>query len=362
MKPKLLVLIAMFCAINSMAQNVNNIQMPELQNKQKREIIKVPDILGYQTLKCDFHIHTVFSDGIVWPTVRVDEAYNEGLDVIAITDHIENNPSKPHVGGDDNSAYEIALPHARQKNIILIHAGEITRSMVPGHFNALFVSNTNELDTPDFMDAFKAAHEQGAYVIWNHPGWKAQQPDTCIWWDLHTELYNKGMFHAIEVFNEKEWYPIALDWCMDKDLAPVSTSDIHGITSEFYNLDNYHRPLTLVLAKERTEEAVREALYANRTIAWFGNNLAGKPEYLYAFFKASVTTRYFDETKHGKSYIVKNTSDVPFELFSDELNITIPASGETMITVSGKLKDEFKVKNLRTKSAEYLIVSLNFNK
>ncbi|MGD8499689.1 MAG: hypothetical protein PVJ86_03535, partial [Phycisphaerales bacterium] len=54
-----------------------------------RHEINFPDILNYKTLKCDLHMHTVFSDGSVWPTVRVDEAWREGLDAISITDHIE---------------------------------------------------------------------------------------------------------------------------------------------------------------------------------------------------------------------------------------------------------------------------------
>ena len=41
---------------------------------QVRHEIHFPDLPGYQTLKCDFHTHTVFSDGAVWPTVCVDEA------------------------------------------------------------------------------------------------------------------------------------------------------------------------------------------------------------------------------------------------------------------------------------------------
>jgi len=49
---------------------------------------KLPDISGYQTVLCDFHIHTMFSDGSVWPTVRVQEAWMEGLDAISITDHL----------------------------------------------------------------------------------------------------------------------------------------------------------------------------------------------------------------------------------------------------------------------------------
>ena len=61
---------------------------------QVRRELHIPDIMGYKTLKCDFHMHTVFSDGAVWPTVRVDEAWQEGLDALAITDHIEYQPHK----------------------------------------------------------------------------------------------------------------------------------------------------------------------------------------------------------------------------------------------------------------------------
>ena len=61
---------------------------------QYRTEINIPGFDGYQTLKCDFHIHTVFSDGSVWPSVRVQEAWQEGLDAIAITDHLEYRPHK----------------------------------------------------------------------------------------------------------------------------------------------------------------------------------------------------------------------------------------------------------------------------
>ncbi len=38
---------------------------------QVRDPLPVPDIPGYKTLKADFHMHTVFSDGQVWPTMRL---------------------------------------------------------------------------------------------------------------------------------------------------------------------------------------------------------------------------------------------------------------------------------------------------
>jgi len=75
---------------------------------QARHEIQIPDILGYYTLKCDLHMHTVFSDGSVWPTVRVKEAWIEGLDAIAITDHREYQPHKELLSTDLNQTYNQA--------------------------------------------------------------------------------------------------------------------------------------------------------------------------------------------------------------------------------------------------------------
>ena len=76
---------------------------------QSRREIHFPDILGYKTLKCDLHMHTVFSDGLVWPTARVDEAWREGLDAISITDHIEYQPHKKDIPTNHNRSYLFPL-------------------------------------------------------------------------------------------------------------------------------------------------------------------------------------------------------------------------------------------------------------
>lgn len=123
--------------------------------------INIPDVLGYKTLKCDFHMHTVFSDGQVWPTVRVDEAWRHGLDAISITDHIEYQPHKQDIPTNHSRPYEIALRRAQEKNILLIKGTEITRDTPPGHFNAIFLEDISLLDTEEFLDAVKAANNQG---------------------------------------------------------------------------------------------------------------------------------------------------------------------------------------------------------
>ena len=61
------------------------------ETRTNSPIFEIPDIPGYYTMKCDFHMHTVFSDGKVWPDIRVNEAIAEGLDAISITDHVEHH-------------------------------------------------------------------------------------------------------------------------------------------------------------------------------------------------------------------------------------------------------------------------------
>ena len=98
---------------------------------QVRDALVVPDVPGYKTLKCDFHMHTVFSDGEVWPTVRVNEAWREGLDAIAITDHIEYQPHKADVNTNYGRSHEIARAAAEPLGILVIRAAEITRGEPP---------------------------------------------------------------------------------------------------------------------------------------------------------------------------------------------------------------------------------------
>jgi 3',5'-nucleoside bisphosphate phosphatase len=344
------------------AQNVNNVPLPHMHLKHPRKEIAIPDILGYQTLKCDFHMHTIFSDGVVWPEVRVQEAWEEGLDAIAITDHIENQPSKPHVGGDHNTPYDVSIKKANEMGVILIKGGEITRSMPPGHLNAIFLSDVNALDTETPFEAIEAAIKQNAFIMWNHPGWKAQQPDTCRWWPEHEALYQKGWIHGIEVFNEKEWYPIVLDWCKEKDLAVIGNSDIHDVNAHYYDVVNGHRPMTLVFSEERSEESIKEAMFAKRTLAYFDNKLAGKEPFLKAVFEASLTVElvFTNQEKDYSTYNITNSSDITYLLeMEDDRSMALPARGTSQLRLPRDIKTQkVKVTNLLHGSDQCLVTSV----
>ncbi len=352
-----------------------------LSQAQARREIDIPNILTYQTLKCDFHMHTIFSDGGVWPTIRVEEAWLEGLDAITITDHIEGHPNKKDIQfKSHNRSYEIAKARADEIGIILIRGAEITRSMPPGHFNALFLKDVDPLNTPDWRDAFKAAVDQEAFLIWNHPGWR--QPDEIpIWYNEHTELLEKGWLKGIEVVNWHSYYPLAQQWAMEKNLTMFGNSDIHppiGFGFDFGKGE--HRPVTLVFAAQKNEAGIKEALLNQRTAVYYQDLLIGDEKFLRPIFELSVSDMTSELTIKGKSkamFTIKNNSDLTFELrkvsavehveIPDE--ITIHAQRTVFAELRGKSKTfsgkekltvPYEVKNLLISPDKGLPVELVF--
>lgn len=282
---------------------------------QRRNEIQVPDLEGYVTLKCDFHMHTVFSDGLVWPTVRVDEAYREGLDAIALTEHIEYRPHKKDIVADHNRSFELCGKKADELGILLIRGSEITRPMAPGHFNAIFLSDSNPLEQPEYRDAFKEAKKQGAFIFWNHPGWARQQPDSTLWWQEHTELYDNGCMQGIEVANGPLYMPEAIQWCLDKNLTMIGTSDIHQPIQTDYDFSKgEHRTMTFVFAKNRSLEGIREALDSHRTAAYYRELLIGREELLRPFFEKCVEVKEVKRTEKKVILSVTNTTDLVLHL------------------------------------------------
>ena len=279
---------------------------------QVRGNITIPDLKGYVTLKCDFHIHTVFSDGTVWPTVRIDEAYREGLDAISLTEHIEY---RPYVNGEmaksHNRSYEIAKPAADARGMMLIRGSEITRAMPPGHSNALFLTNSDELDKPDYMDAFRAAKAQNAFFFWNHPCWDAQQPDTTLWFGEHTQLVHQGMLHGIEVVNGGNYCPEAHRWCLEKNLTMIGTSDVHQPMQNF--APGKHRSMTLVFARSRTPEAIQEALKERRTAVYYDEQIIGEEKYLKELFENALEWK-IEKTNNSVRITFTNKTDLHFHL------------------------------------------------
>ncbi len=364
--------------------------------------IYFPDIDGYKTLLSDFHQHTVFSDGSVWPTIRVEEAIKDGLDAISLTEHLEYQPyAKDIPNPDRNRAYNIAKSFAENKNksldrkLIVINGQEITRSMPPGHINAIFLNDANKLLHPkDSLKGILAANKQNGFVFWNHPAWPAQRSDGIAKLDeFHKYLIDKKLLHGIEVVNELSYSEEALKIALENDLTIMGTSDIHGLVDWLFKVpdDNEssngvlpgHRPVTIIFSKDKSENGIKDALFAGRTAVFFNELLIGKEENLKPLVEKCLVINNINDlelgySEDGKSTIkkveIKNVSDAPFilknlnsftfETNSDIINIMPNSIHSISVKTKGEPLNElkFEVLNGIIAPKKYLNISLQIAK
>ncbi len=340
-----------------------------------RKRAAIPDISGYRTLQCDFHIHTLFSDGHVWPSYRVYEAYLEGLDAISITEHLRRGNNADYIIEGQNHPYDIATKTAEEYDVLVIRGGEISHSMPPGHANAIFLTDNDPVvkgRDKYWREEYAEAKKQNAFIFWNHPSWGSQQPDETRWWPEHTELYENGMMHGIEVVNGDSYSPEAHRWCIDRNLTMMGTSDTHiPIAAEYDFTRGAHRTMTLVFARERSPEAIREALDARRTAVWFDDVLIGDEALLGELFKQSIEIADVKREARRLTVTFKNNSDLTFRLKKSghdpeidylrayEMEIAPQASGTFVVRhPEGKRGSiNFEVTNLWTSPGKGLEVS-----
>ncbi len=386
--------------------------------------IQFPDTKEFQTLVLDLHTHTVFSDGHVWPTVRVSEALRDGLDAMAVTEHLEFQPHLSDIPHPDrNRAYQESLRAAKDHPLKIIPGVEITRVGDPGHINAVFVKDANPLvrqrteadplptvqfDTRDeavayaektsslfrgahsievagkalwrpFPDsgtydaimnfghassfdpreALEAANAQGAFVFLNHPDFKTVNAGFN---KFHKSAIKADLLHGVEIANGDSYYPNAHRLALKHNLALIGVSDVHELIEWDYRPEADHnpghRPVTLVLAKGDSLEAMREALVARRTIVWWKDMLIGRKPQLDALLAASLSIESVEKVQWGTKVKFHNASDAPFELrqrskhkiTSDATSLIIAPNGvtEVMIKVDNPVTDitfEFDVLN-----------------
>lgn len=327
-----------------------SLSLEDKTSEPNKTNLYIPDILGYKTFKCDFHLHTVFSDGAVWPTVRVNEAVRDGLDVIAITDHLPGRKNKEYISGDHNSSYDIALPSAKSKGITLIKGAELTFSAKNGHYNALFITDANAIaDSVSIFKCIDVAVSQGAFITWNHPCWRLSKNDVNP--EIQGKLISEGKINGVEVFNSNNIYPLGLYLCANENFVFMSGSDAHNPIQKTEG--QFSRPLTLVFAENKSEAAIKKALFGGRTLVLSHNIFAGRESYLRAMFDACIKLSF----SSGKC-IITNASDIPFKLQineeSSEMNVKEKASVTYKIK-GDKKKLHIKVLNMLVNNDKYLV-------
>ncbi len=364
----------------SNAQKLNTAAQPIHRWKHRQEIV-IPQILGYNVYKADLHTHTIYSDGDVTPAYRVREAWRDGLDIVAITDHIEvrvgerdmlrymngyikeeyrnlpkgvntnllKDTTRLELGilPDLNAPYEQALSSNQQYGLLVIRGAEISRQ---DHFNALFTTDNNKIYHPDLETSLRNAKEQGAFIIHNHP--KKDKSTVTKMTPTAESLHAKGLIDGIEVVNSLWVWRWMVKYCLTNNYAPISGSDVHGtIEEKFFTNDNegFYRNMTLILAHDCSEASIKEALFAGRTIAYYNNELIGKEEYLSDLFRQSVSLEHMCDDRDETRVVLTNRSPFPYMIKYAGKEAIIHAMGAVQLTLPKSVNElDITVTNLVT--------------
>jgi hypothetical protein len=320
---------------------------------ERRLTLPVPDIPGYKTLKCDFHMHTVFSDGVVWPDTRVHEAWRDGLDCLAITDHDDYHPHKDTVSVDISQPHKIAAPVAEKLGLLLVPGIEITKGDL--HFNALFIQDFNATAGKPLLPSLQEAKRQGAFLFWNHPGWRGKKD----WYAEVDEAHKLGLVQGVELINTGALEEQALPWIEEKRLTILANTDVHQLVE--YPEGKHRDSITLVFAKTRDLAGIREALEARRTLAWAGDELWGSSTLLSQLLEASISTR-----RAGDSIFVTNRSAIPLHVkFTPrqsnwQASIVVHPQAETRVDIRTKGTIQIEILNFHLTNGKNLSFDMSW--
>lgn len=307
----------------------------------RRTEIILPQVKGYNIYKGDFHIHTAYSDGVISPAGRVREAWIDGLDVIAITDHYEGRsgerrflkviaPYSPDgqpmqylpaktaksIKADFNAIHQEAVDAVEKSGypMLLIKGCEMARNAkTHGHFNALFLKDLNTVYSENMAEAFRKVKKQGGIIVHNHPAWRRKTSDKT---EFHEAVYSEGLVDGVEVVNGRTFYPHIVRRCVDEKLTMFANTDEHSFTAYRFTPVGAFRTMTLIFAKDLTEKAIKDAILKRRTVAYSGGCLIGEEMWLKELLNESVECRIVkvDEKAGTRTFELTNMSSIAYRL------------------------------------------------
>ena len=230
--------------------------MPRQSRQSRQSRRRLPAEPGMRWLACDFHSHSVHSDGTLTLAQLAARAAARGLDVLAVTDH-------------NTTSHFAALPELSARyGVLLLPGQEVTTDT--GHANAF-----GQIGWVDFREPasswLAAASRDGGLLSVNHPlagdcGWlrplRPRPPLAEVWHSSWLEPRWNG--------------PVAWWRAAGLDIAPVGGSDFH-------NPDDHAelgRPVTWVAVPADAAlsvDAVLDALRAGRTAVSADLAVAGAP-------------------------------------------------------------------------------------
>ena len=176
------------------------------------------------------------------------------------------------------------------------------------------------------------------------------------------KAYDEGLIDGIEAFNSPDLYPLAIERAKKYGFFLIGATDAHISTHRDYLAHTPVRNMTMIFAKDKSLESLREALLDKRAIAYGFGTLSGEESLLKDLFKASVQTRLERTDAAGvRTVAITNTTSLSYTLRINGDNPFILDSFNTaFVQVAADDKLMVSVENMWCGEEEHPVVELEF--
>ena len=249
------------------------------------------DLYALTPLRGDLHSHSYRSDGHRDPAALVGHYREQGYDFFALTDHNRYYSGDEIVEAYANVRTDMLVlrgeeVHTPESVLHIVHAGG-TKSVTEQYFTkpeeyqaslAEYRTRVPASVPEQYRDRYAAAmwstdriHEAGGIAIFPHPYWRPAASQSFNVNDEFTEiLLTSGMFDAFELTGGMKQVGInraVAHWtelrAKGLSIPVVGSSDVHKLEKS----ETFPHLFTVCFAKEKTSDAVKQAILAQNSVA-----------------------------------------------------------------------------------------------
>jgi hypothetical protein len=229
-----------------------------------------PDMANLRPLRCDFHIHTSYSDGTRSPAEMVVRGRELGLDALAITDHNYFPASLEAIEFASKSGLGITCFPGEEVTSATWHMLSIGANGPVGFHD---IGPDGSIDFVDEQDSYTSMqkileiiHQRGGKAFLAHPYWIAgrrmHQP-----MEEYERLLGEGGIEGIELLGDVPWEENLRSLVRYSDLASKGNLAILGNSDTHAAEHTYGSYWTLVFARSNSQEDIMAAILDHRSVA-----------------------------------------------------------------------------------------------
>lgn len=248
-----------------------------------------PNLPNWHTLVCDFYLDASFAQRAVWPALRVEQAWANGFDAVAVID----------TAGGEPTAFREAKTVGDPLGLLVI----------PGRAE-LLADGSSVVQLFDASSSVPDSSSAGFRYL--RSAVRVGDTSDPAGFTGMTNIAN--LVHGVEIVSGGRMDANAYGFAFRSNLTILGNSPL---LERGFQLAGPSRAATLVFARDRNLAGIREALSNRRVLVVCGDRMFGSAEYLEPLFQRSIEIVTPSIHFRGKGRVaiqVLNRAPIPFEL------------------------------------------------